>query len=259
MNFALLRHFVRQDLIERHAGSALGALWTLLLPLANILIFTLVFSRIMGARLQDMGMEYLGNYGYSVFLIVGLLAWNCFATTLTRTAQAYRDKANLITKVQMSLFALPLYIVVSEGILYLVSMAFFAVFLLLIDFQWSLHWLWLPVIFTIQQTLAYALGLLCAIFGVFLRDLLTMVGVVTQLWFWLTPVVYVATILPEKWALIFHWNPAHHCIQALRDALILGHTPNLPALGAVFALGLALLLAAWQLGLRLEKDIRDFL
>ena len=79
MNLPLLLHFVRKDLIDRHAASALGALWTLLLPLANILIFTLVFSQIMGARLETMGMEYLGSYGYSVYLVTGLLAWICFS------------------------------------------------------------------------------------------------------------------------------------------------------------------------------------
>src|SRR5690606_1452611 len=89
VNPGLLLHFVRQDLVDRHAGSALGALWTLLLPLANILIFTLVFSRIMGARLEMLGMESLGPYSYSVYLVTGLLAWNCFANTLIRITQVF--------------------------------------------------------------------------------------------------------------------------------------------------------------------------
>src|SRR5690606_40571368 len=75
MSPALLLHFVRQDLVDRHAASALGALWTLLIPLANILIFTLVFSRLMGARLEMLGMQSLGAYSYSVYLVTGLLAW----------------------------------------------------------------------------------------------------------------------------------------------------------------------------------------
>src|SRR5690606_20456211 len=116
MNITLLLHFVRQDLVDRHAASALGALWTLLLPLVNILIFTLVFSRIMGARLEGMGVESLGRYGYSVYLVVGLLAWNCFAATLNRTTQVFHEKAALIGKVRMSLFSLPLYVLISETI-----------------------------------------------------------------------------------------------------------------------------------------------
>jgi lipopolysaccharide transport system permease protein len=259
MNIALLRHFVRQDLVDRHAGSALGALWTLLLPLANILIFTLVFSRIMSARLSDMGMDYLGQYSYSVYLITGLLAWHTFSSTLTRITHVFHEKAGLITKVNVSLMALPLYVVVSETVVYLISMGFFAIFLVLVDFQWSLHWLWLPVIFIIQQLLAYAIGLLCAIFSVFLHDIKAIVGIVTQLWFWLTPIVYVITILPPQWEKLFMLNPIYHTVGAFREALILGNTPDVVGLGLVLLLALALLSAGIFIGRRLERDIRDFL
>lgn len=259
MNVPLLLHFVRQDLVDRHAASALGALWTLLLPLANILIFTLVFSRIMGMRLHAMGMEHLGMYSYSVYLVIGLLAWNCFAATLTRTTQVFHEKAGLITKVNLSLFTLPLYILISETVVYLISMGIFAVFLLLIDFRWSIHWLWLPLLFAIQQLLAYSLGLLCAIFSVFLRDIKELLNVLTQLWFWMTPIVYVITILPERWASLFRWNPIYHTTQALRDALILGQAPDLNRVGMVFLLGLGLLGCGLVLGRHLERDIRDFL
>lgn len=259
MNIPLLLHFVRQDLVDRHAASALGALWTLLLPLVNILIFTLVFSRIMGARLEGMGMESLGRYGYSVYLVVGLLAWNCFAATLNRTTQVFHEKAALIGKVRMSLFSLPLYVLISETIVYLVSMVFFCLFLYLIDFQWSIHWLWWPLIFAIQQLVAYSLGLICAILSVFLRDIKEVVTVVTQLWFWLTPIVYVMTILPGKWMTLLSWNPAYHITKALRDSMIGGRAPDLQGLVVIGVLGLVLLAAGLYLGRKLEKDIRDFL
>lgn len=259
MNLPLLLHFVRQDLVDRHAASALGALWTLLLPLTNILIFTLVFSRIMGARLEGFGMESLGRYGYTVYLIIGLLAWNCFAGTLTRISQVFHEKAGLIGKVRMSLFALPLYVLVSEAIIYLISMGFFAVFLLLIDFEWTVHWLWWPLIVVVQQLLAYALGLICAILSVFLRDMRELVGVVTQLWFWMTPIVYVITILPEGWQPVFLVNPVYHTITAMREVMMAGHAPDLAVLGLIAAVALGLLLAGLAVGRRLERDIRDFL
>jgi len=259
MNLPLLLHFVRKDLIDRHAASALGALWTLLLPLANILIFTLVFSQIMGARLESMGMEYLGSYGYSVYLVTGLLAWICFSATMTRITDVYHEKAGLITKVRVSLISLPVYVVISETIVYLISMSFFIVFLLLIDFSWSIYWLWLPVIFLVQQVLAYGLGLIFAILSVFLRDIKEVVNVATQFWFWLTPIVYVATIIPERWSAVFLLNPIYHTTKAYRDALILGQTPDLTSLAIIAAVGFALLALGIYLGRQLERDIRDFL
>ena len=257
MNTALLRHFVRQDLVDRHAASALGAGWTLLLPLANILIFTLVFSQIMGMRLQALGLEYLGSYSYSVYLVVGLLAWNCFSATVARTTQLFQDKSALITRVNMPLFSLPLFIVISETVIYIISMSIFAVFLLLIDFQWSVQWLWLPVIIAVQQLLAYGLGLTFAMLSVFLRDIKEAVSVLLQLWFWMTPIVYVIAIIPEGFTALFRWNPLFHTTNALRDSLILGTTPNLPVLAGLAVSGGLLLLAAVALGRRLESDIRD--
>ena len=259
MNRSLLLHFVRQDLIDRHASSALGALWTLLLPLSNILIFTLVFSQIMGARLEAMGMDYLGEYSYSIYLIIGLLAWNCFAATLTRTSQVFHEKAGLITKVNIPLMSLPLYILLSEAVIYVISMAFFMVFLWLVDFRWSIGWLWLPVIFAVQQLLAYSLGLICAVFSVFFRDIREIVPIVTQFWFWLTPIVYVINILPQGWMEVLKWNPIYHTTNAYRDSLIAGQVPNLSNLGIVFACGVVLLAVGMLIGRHLERDIRDFL
>lgn len=259
MNFPLLLHFVRKDLIDKHAASALGALWTLLLPLSNILIFTLVFSRIMGMRLESMGMEYLGSYSYSVYLITGLLAWICFSSTMARITQVYHEKAGLITKARVSLFSLPLYVIISEAFVYLISMSFFVIFLLLIDFKWTLHWLWLPLIFLVQQLLAFGLGQIFAILSVFVRDVKDLVDVGTQFWFWMTPIVYTASIIPENWSLMFTLNPIYHTTKAMRDTLILGQAPNLLALGLVGLAGLVFLAIGFFLCRYLERDIRDFL
>ncbi|MDY0069351.1 MAG: ABC transporter permease [Porticoccaceae bacterium] len=259
MSPALLLHFVRQDLVDRHAASALGALWTLLIPLANILIFTLVFSRLMGARLEMLGMQSLGAYSYSVYLVTGLLAWTCFANTLSRIGQVFHEKAGLIGKVKVSLFTLPLYVLISELVIYGISMSFFVAFLLLIDFQLSWHWLWLPIILAVQQLLAYSLGLIVAVLSVFLRDIRELVTLAVQFWFWLTPIVYVMTILPDKWLWLFKLNPLYHTTAAMREALIIGATPDLLTLGIIAMLGMGLLMGGLFIGKKLERDIRDFL
>ncbi|MBV0932304.1 ABC transporter permease [Marinobacterium weihaiense] len=259
MNLALLLKFTRQDLIDRHASSTLGAAWTLILPLVNILIFTLIFSNIMGAKLQLAGMEHLEKYSYSIYLITGLLIWNCFAGIVARTTQVFHDKANLITKVQLTLFSLPLYIVLSETVVYVISMIFFAAFLALIGFEWSWYWLFLPVLLLLTQLMAYAIGMTCAILSVFLRDIKEVVGIAMQLGFWMTPIVYTLSILPAHWHLMFELNPMYHIISALRDALIYRHMPDLVPLAIIALASAALMLFALYAGRRLEKDIRDFI
>lgn len=258
MNPALLYHLTRQDLVDRYAGSILGAAWTFIMPLVNILIFTLVFSRIMGMRLGELGVE-LGQYSYSVYLVIGVLAWNLFANTLSRVTHVFHEKAAIIGKVNVSLFALPLYILLSELVIYLISSGFFLVFLFAIDFEFTWHWLWWPVVLVVQQTLAYAIGLVLATLSVFIRDIKQFVGVLTQLWFWMTPIVYVINILPEHWKPLFLLNPFYHLVNALRDAMMLQATPSLTPLAVLMAGALVLLAFGLWLGRRLERDIRDFI
>ncbi|MGM0534462.1 MAG: ABC transporter permease [Pseudomonadota bacterium] len=258
MNVSLLYHLTRQDLVDRYAGSILGAAWTFIMPLVNILIFTLIFSRIMGMRLGELGVE-LGQYSYSVYLVIGVLAWNLFANTLSRVTHVFHDKAAIIGKVNVSLFVMPLYLLFSELTVYLIANGFFLVFLVAIDFDFTWHWLWWPVILVVQQTLAYAIGIIFATLSVFIRDIKQFVGVLTQLWFWLTPIVYVITILPENWKPLFLLNPFFHIVNALRDALMLQSTPALLPLGVLLAGALLLLAFGLWLGQRLERDIRDFI
>lgn len=258
MNISLLYHLTRQDLVDRYTGSILGAAWTFIMPLVNILIFTLIFSKIMGMKLSSLGVD-LGQYSYSVYLVIGVLAWNLFAGTLTRVTHVFHDKAPIIGKVNVSLFFLPLYILMSELAIYLISTAFFLGFLFAIGFEFTLHWLWWPVIILIQQLLAYAIGIILATLSVFIHDIKQFVGVLTQLWFWMTPIVYVVDILPQNWKPLFLTNPFYHIVSALRDAMMLQETPPLaPLIGILVVAGLLLCFGLW-LGNRLERDIRDFI
>ncbi|GIX30016.1 MAG: transport permease protein [Porticoccaceae bacterium] len=259
MKLELLVHFVRQELLDRHAGTALGAAWTVLLPLAHILIFTLVFSEVMAARLELPGLAELGRHGYAIYLVSGLLAWNAFANTVTRAAASFREKAHLLTKVPLPLLLLPLPAALAEAVIYALSMAFFAIFLALVDFPWHAAALWVAPLFALQQLLALALGTLLAVFSAFLRDLANAVPVVLQLWFWLTPVVYVPAILPRDWAWLVGFNPMTALLANLRGALIAGHSPDWGPLAWVAGLAAALGVAAVFLTRRLERDIRDSL
>ena len=259
INVPLLRQFVRQDLVDRHASTSLGMLWTFLLPLSQILIFTLIFSSIMGLRLESMGMEQLGRFSYSVYLVTGLLAWLAFAATVNRCGGVYQEKASLITKVRLPLHTLPLYVPVTETVIYLIGMGFFALFLLAIGFSWSITWLWWPVVFAVLMLLAYGIGLAVAVLSVFLRDLREVVGIVLQIGFWLTPIVYVKDMVPAEWHWLYAINPIYHLIEALRSSMILGQMPSLMPLASIAVVAALLVVVATWAGRRLERDIRDFI
>nr|WP_298410272.1 ABC transporter permease [uncultured Halomonas sp.] len=254
----VILHLARQDLIDRHSGSLLGATWTFIGPLVNILVFVLVFSRIMGAKLEGFGAE-IDQYSYSIYLICGVLAWTAFANSLARITNLFRDQSNLVTKVNISLPALPLAVLLAETIVYIISMCFFIGFLVLIGFPITLYWLGVPLVFALQCISVYAVGLGLAVMAVYLKDIKEVVAVVLQVWFWITPIVYVPEIIPP-WALPWmQLNPFYTLVNSYRDLIMYQRLPDLSHI-ALFALVTAgvLSLSLWLLG-RTERDLRDCL
>lgn len=248
----------RQELIDRHKGSLLGKSWTLIAPLINILVFVLVFSKIMGARLEGFGAE-IDQYTYSIYLICGILAWTAFAKSLGTVTNIYGERAHLITKVKVSLKALPLSVLLAEAIVYAISMGFFALFLMVIGFPFSVWWLAVPLVFGVQLAFTYALGFLLALLAVYLKDIKEAVAVLLPVWFWTTPIVYVHDILPEWVMQYMRINPLFQLIDAYRELIMYQRLPNVLGLAAVAVVSLLLLSVAIWLLRRTERDLRDCL
>ncbi len=258
MNRSLLISFVKQDLVDRYAGSLLGSLWAFILPLVNILIFTVIFSKVMGARLEGLGAEF-SQYNYSIYLVSGVLAWNAFSATISRVTSCLHDRAGMISKVNIKLQYLPVYVLISESIVYVISMSFFVLFLLFIGYPITVEWLWLPLVFLLQQLLAYTIGFTCAWLSVFIRDIKEIVPVVLQLWFWCTPIVYVIGMLPPSLQVYFEINPFYAFVNLYRQIIV---THSIEGFGGVLLWGgLSFFVLCFSLWLfsRLERDVRDFI
>lgn len=258
MKKALVYNFVKQDLVDRYSGSVLGGAWSFIMPLVNIMIFVLVFSKIMGARLEVLGGQF-SEYSYSIYLVTGILAWAAFANTVSRVTNVFNEKASLLGKINISLGWLPVYVLFTETIVFALSYLFFLLFMLWIDFPFSVYLLLIPVVYIVQQALAYAVGFICAVLGVFIRDIKELVGVVLQLLFWLTPIVYVIDILPESVHGLFMLNPIYHLVEAYRDLLMYQRLPDISTLALIFAGAVVLMAAGSGLLKKLERDIRDFI
>lgn len=254
----LILLLTRQELVDRHKGSVLGKIWTLLSPLINILVFVLIFSAIMGARLEGFGAD-VERFTYSIYLISGILAWTAFAKSLNTITNLFIERAGMITKVNTSLAALPLSVLLAEVVVYAISMVFFAVFLIMIGFPIDAHWLCVPLILALQLGFTYALGFSLAILAVYLKDIREGVAVLLPVWFWLTPIVYVDDIIPE-WALgLISLNPMFQFIDAYRELILYQRLPGMTGLVIMLIVTLGLLYLAFWLLKRTERDLRDSL
>ncbi len=255
LNIPLILELVKRDFVERFAGSALGSLWSFIWPLVYIMIYTIIFSKIMGVKLQ--GTE--SSFSYSIYLVSALIPWTIFSTTISRSTTVFIDKKNIISKIDIPLASLPFYINLSEVITLFISILIFIVFIIVIGYGFSEYHLMLPFIFMLQQLLAYALGLILSIFTVFIRDLKEVVGIVLQVWFWFTPIVYVKEILPEWVQKILVYNPSFILADSYQSIFLWKRLPDINHLIILTVITFVLLICSYIIYIKLESDVKDFL
>ena len=247
--------FARQDLIDRYRADWLGTAWLVIQPLLTILLFSAVFSTLMRARLPNLDPQF----GYTVYLITGILAWATFSQVLGRLAGWYKDRSGLYRKIPLGLFAPPLSVLLVEWSLFGISMGLFLGFLLAIDHPIFFAWLWLIPLIALLSALAYAVGIVLGMLEVFVSDIRRVVPLVLQLGFWLTPIVYTTDVLPEPLRSIVTGSPVSQLILAMHSVVLYGDPPKADMLLNQFLLAILLMALAILLGRRLRKALRDAL
>lgn len=255
INLSLVLELTKRDYQERYAGSLLGTTWAFIKPLVPLFIYIVVFGKLMGGRLPDS----TGPFAYSIYVASGLVAWITFSSSILRSATVFLEKRHIIAKVRVSLPTLLVFTSLAEIVTYLITMLFFVLFLLFIPYQFSWHILLLPLIFYLQQILAFGLGMLVAVFVVFLRDLKEFLDIVMQLWFWTTPIVYVKSILPERVATLLSLNPFTAITDAYHAIFVYKTIPDFSTLTIVTLAAHLLVAVAYYFVRSLERDIRDLL
>lgn len=233
---------VKREFQERYTGSILGVLWSVFQPLAMILVYTLIFSQVMMTKLQ--GMESM-PFAYSIYLCAGLLTWNLFNETLMNLVNVFFRNANLMKKVSFPRVCLPTITVLSSFSNFIIGFMLFWFFLIIIG---KFPYLLIPeiiLVLAVQSVFAVGLGLGLAVLNVFFRDVGQMLGVVTQFWFWFTPVVYPVGIIPEAMRWLLNLNPMYHVVKGYQDVFVYGQHIDFINLAGVLVLGLILCL--WSL------------
>ncbi len=253
------RHFIlgsiRNELATRFARSRLGAAWMILHPLAQVAIYALILSAVLSTKLPGID----NQYAYAIYLMAGMLGWALFAEVFGRCLTVFIDNGNLIKKLAFPRMSLPL-IVTGSALMnnLLLFVAILVVFGLLGHLP-PLALLWMPLLILVSLGLALGLGLSLGIINVFMRDLGQVIPILLQFWFWLTPVVYTTTMLPESYRDLFLFNPMTGIVMGYQSILVYGKAPELnvllyPTLLAISSLALALFLYR-----RAGEDMADML
>ena len=236
---------VRREFQSRYSNSLLGAAWSILNPLAMIVVYTVIFSQVMRSRLPGTD----NSFAYSIYLCAGVLTWGLFAEIVSRAQTVFLENANLIKKISFPRICLPIIVVANALVNFAIIFGLFVAFLLISgQFPGAVFVTLLPVLL-LQVLLAIGLAMVLGVLNVFFRDVGQFFTIFTQFWFWLTPVVYPASIIPEGVRGYLAWNPMTPIIQSYQQVLVSGQAPDWQRL--IGPAVLALLLCA--LGMRLFR------
>jgi len=246
---------IKNELHLRFVRSKLGALWIVIHPLMQVLIFALILSEVLSAKLPGIN----NKYAYALYLMAGTLCWALFSETISKCLTLFIDNSNLLKKMAFPRVCLPLIAagtaLVNNLMLLVAILAVFAALGHVPDIQI----VWLPILILITLMLAMGVGLLLGTLNVFMRDIGQVVPVILQALFWLTPVVYNIDILSQGVQRWFRLNPLLPLVTSYQNILVYGKSPLWSELAILVGVSFLLLLFALLVFRRASPEMVDVL
>lgn len=220
----LLHELVVRDMKLLYKRSALGIAWTLISPLLQLAVFAFVFQSVLPVKIPR----------YSSFAFSGLLIWNWFQTSLFQATSLITSNRPLIRQPGFPTAILPVVTVMTGLIHFLLALPVLIIFLAIDGVEPKLVLLALPIVMALQFLLTVSFAYPLAALNVTFRDTQHTLGVVLNLLFYLSPVFYDLSSVPQKYQAFYHLNPLVTLIEAYRAVMISGAQPRW---GALLALG----------------------
>jgi homopolymeric O-antigen transport system permease protein len=232
---SLVYELVIRDIKVRYKRSILGVIWTMLAPLLNMIALTLVFSTILKQDIKN----------YPVYFMAGSVLWTYFSQTTSAAASLTQDSNEIAKRIYIprSVFVAS---AVGVGLVNLaLSIVPLVLILLVTGYPLYLTWLFLPISVAIVTLFAAGLGFLLYTLASRFTDVREMYLVFVQTWFFLTPIVYPTSIVPEKFRIALWINPMYYLLQTFRKPIYDGALPSLPLIGGSLALAAGACLVGW--------------
>lgn len=229
---ALIDALVRRHVATRYRGSLFGFLWSFLNPLCLMGVYTLVFSYYM---------RFNGGEHYHLMVFAGLLPWIWTSSALSEGTASLVGSGHLITKSMFPAHILPFVSVLSTMVHFLLALPMLALFMLLAGVPVSSSWLVLPVVVLLHACILHGLVLALSALNVFFRDIQHLVANLLTFVFFLCPVVYPASTVPERFRFLLQANPFAVLTVAYQEILVEGVVPA-PAMFGSLAVAAALAL-----------------
>ena len=206
----------------RYKQTVIGIAWAILQPLVTMAIFTLIFSKL--AKIPSEGLPY------PIFAFAALIPWTYFSQALNLSSNSLVVNSNLVTKIYFPRLLIPLAATVSPLVNLFFSLLVFLVMMMIYHIIPTWNALFLPLFLSLAVMTALAVGLWSSALNVRYRDVGHTVPFLIQVWMYASPIAYPASMIPEKWRLLYSLNPMVGVVEGFRWALAGKESPDFPAM-----------------------------
>ena len=245
---SMIRSLVHKDLRGRYQASVLGFLWTFIVPLCQLLVYTVVFSIILRSTVEK----------FYLYLFVALIPWNFFSACLTGGSSCVIQQQSLVNKIYFPREVVPVAYVTSS----FVNMLYCEIVVFAVALFSGVHFslvgiLCLPVVMAVEYILALGITMIMSAVDVYFRDLEHILGIISMAWMFMTPIMYDLSIVPDRLKPIFQLNPMTSIVTAYRDILYAGGVPKLETLGVSLGMGILFLVIGFLVFGKLKRRFSE--
>lgn len=243
----LLKTNVKKEIRGRYKNSILGVMWSFLNPLLQLAVYAVIFGALLAG----------GDPTYHIYICVALIPWTYFTTAITQSAFTIIGNGDIIKKVYFPREILPISVVTSGAVNFMISTIIILVFVLVAGLGITKYIVLYPFILLIQYILLLGISFIVSSITVYFRDLEHIIGVVLMAAFYGTPIVYKLEQLPANLQVIMQINPMTHLINAYRDIFYYHQMPNMKVLAILLGISLALTIVGYFIFKKLQKGFAE--
>ena len=243
----LLKTNVKKEIRGKYKNSFLGVLWSFLNPLLQIAVYAIVFPLILRNTQEN----------YVIFLCCGLIPWTFFSTAITRSASTMIENGNIIKKVYFPREILPISVVTSEAINFIISTIIIMAFVIFGGLGITKYILFYPLVLLAQYIIVLAISFVISSVTVYFRDLQHLIGVALQLLFYATPIVYSADTIPESFKWVLQINPMTYIINGYRAIFYEQQSPDLIPIFILIGVGIVACIIGYLIFNKLQKRFAE--
>lgn len=243
----LLKSNIKKEIRGKYKGSFLGVLWSFVNPLLSVLVYAIVFPLVLKNTQPH----------YVTFLIIGIIPWTFFTTAILQGTSTVWINGGIIKKVYFPREILPISVVSSALVNFLISCLIIGIFLFCSGIGFSVYIVFMPLVIIAQYLLILGIVFITSAIDVYIRDAEYIINFIMNMMFYATPIIYSADLFPKQYKWIADFNPMAVIIDGYRTILYHKEMPAIKPLAIVLGVAIILVFIGIKVFKKLEKGFAE--